>query len=191
MKNIVILSALHSNLISEGLIKIIHSFKLPFLTITSIEEKQIKEKCFSLQPSIIFLEPLFHHQNFIEEIRKTSTNSKLIGITSMMLPEEITKLYDEIISIYDPISTYEKILKGIYTKKEEEQKELSPREKEIVIGIVKGKSNKEIAADNNISVHTVMTHRKNIATKLQIHSIAGLTIYAIVSKLVKLEDINF
>ena len=56
--------------------------------------------------------------------------------------------------------------------------------------IVKGLSNKEIAAQMNVSVNTVMTHRRNIAAKLQIHSAAGLTIYAIVNKLVDLSEIK-
>lgn len=67
---------------------------------------------------------------------------------------------------------------------------LSAREKEIVVGVVKGKTNKEIAGDLHISVHTVITHRRNIASKLQIHSAAGLTIYAIVNKLVELSEIK-
>ena len=50
--------------------------------------------------------------------------------------------------------------------------------------------NKVIADKLCLSVHTVITHRRNIARKLQIHSPAGLTIYAIVNKLVKLSDIK-
>ena len=73
---------------------------------------------------------------------------------------------------------------------ENERRELSPREKEIVKAIVKGFSNKEIATMMNLSVNTVMTHRRNIASKLKIHSPAGLTIYAIVSKLVSLEEVS-
>ena len=49
---------------------------------------------------------------------------------------------------------------------------------------------KEIADALCISIHTVLTHRKNVAKKLQIHSAAGLTIYAIVNKLVELKDIK-
>ena len=49
---------------------------------------------------------------------------------------------------------------------------------------------KEIAATLNISVHTVTTHRRNISQKLQIHTIAGLIIYAIANKLVNIEDIR-
>ncbi|MEG0519066.1 MAG: helix-turn-helix transcriptional regulator [Bacteroidales bacterium] len=67
---------------------------------------------------------------------------------------------------------------------------LSDREREILIYIVHGMTNKEIAAKLFLSTHTVNTHRRNIISKLQIHSPAGLTIYAIVNKLVELEDIQ-
>ena len=62
--------------------------------------------------------------------------------------------------------------------------QLSDREKEILVCLVQGMSNKEIANSLFISLNTVITHRRNIARKLQIHSVAGLTIYAIVNKLV-------
>lgn len=64
---------------------------------------------------------------------------------------------------------------------------LSDREREVLIQVVKGLSNKEIADTLCISMHTVITHRKHITRKLNIHSTAGLTIYAIVNRLI---DIN-
>jgi len=67
---------------------------------------------------------------------------------------------------------------------------LSAREKEIIVCVVKGMTNKQIADALCISAHTVITHRRNIAAKLQIHSAAGLTIYAIVNKLVELSEIK-
>ncbi|KAA6308081.1 Oxygen regulatory protein NreC [termite gut metagenome] len=67
---------------------------------------------------------------------------------------------------------------------------LSLREKEIVVCIVKGMMNKEIAEKLFLSIHTIITHRRNISKKLQIHSTAGLTIYAIVNKLIELKDIE-
>ena len=70
------------------------------------------------------------------------------------------------------------------------QETLSQREKEIVICVVKGMTNKEIAENLFLSIHTVITHRRNISKKLQIHSAAGLTIYAIVNKLVTLNDVK-
>ena len=67
---------------------------------------------------------------------------------------------------------------------------LSEREKEVITFVVKGLSNKEIAEQMFISVNTVMTHRRNISRKLNIRSAAGLTIYAIVNGLIKLEDVR-
>lgn len=67
---------------------------------------------------------------------------------------------------------------------------LSEREKEVIVCVVKGMSNKEIAEHLFISVNTVMTHRRNISRKLSIHSPAGLTIYAIVNGLINLEDVK-
>lgn len=67
---------------------------------------------------------------------------------------------------------------------------LSDREKEIVACVAKGLSNKEIAEYLFLSINTVTTHRRNIAKKLSIHSSAGITIYAIVNHLVKIEDVS-
>lgn len=72
----------------------------------------------------------------------------------------------------------------------ERQEPLSAREREIIVCVVKGMTNKQIADALCISTHTVITHRRNIAAKLQIHSAAGLTIYAIVNKLVELSEIR-
>ena len=67
---------------------------------------------------------------------------------------------------------------------------LSDREKDVIISLVQGMSNKEIADHLYISVNTVITHRRNIARKLQIHSPAGLTIYAIVNGLVDISSVK-
>ena len=67
---------------------------------------------------------------------------------------------------------------------------LSDREKDVIVGVVQGLLNKEIADHLCISVNTVITHRRNIARKLQIHSPAGLTIYAIVNGLVDISSVK-
>ena len=67
---------------------------------------------------------------------------------------------------------------------------LSDRERDVIIGVVQGLQNKEIADSLCISVNTVITHRRNIARKLQIHSPAGLTIYAIVNGLVDISSVK-
>lgn len=68
--------------------------------------------------------------------------------------------------------------------------ELTAREKEIIRDIALGLSSKEMADKNFISPHTVITHRKNISKKLGIKSISGLTIYAIINKLISIDDIK-
>ena len=67
---------------------------------------------------------------------------------------------------------------------------LTSREKEIIICLTKGLYNKEIADYLFLSPHTVATHRRNISNKLQIHTIAGLIIYAIANKLIKIEEVS-
>lgn len=68
--------------------------------------------------------------------------------------------------------------------------ELTPKEQMIVRDVALGLSNKEIADKNFISTHTVITHRKNITRKLGIKSASGLTVYAIMNKLIDLEDVT-
>ena len=67
---------------------------------------------------------------------------------------------------------------------------LGEREKDVIVALVQGMTNKEIADHLCISVNTVITHRRNSARKLQIHSPAGLTIYAIVNNLVDISSVK-
>lgn len=67
---------------------------------------------------------------------------------------------------------------------------LSERERDVLRCVVRGQTNKEIANTLFISINTVLTHRKNIARKLGIHSVSGLTIYAIANEIIKLEDLQ-
>ena len=80
--------------------------------------------------------------------------------------------------------------KGQPLQKNENDEALSEREREIVICIARGMSNKDVADKLFISVNTVLTHRKNIFRKLDIHSISGLTIYAVVNGLITLDEIR-
>ncbi len=108
------------------------------------------------------------------------------------LPPSVAKAFDQTFSIYDDLPTFAAKFKKLTVDSREsiEHKELTARECEIVRCVVMGLSNKEIATQVNLSVNTVMTHRRNIAAKLQIHTAAGLTIYALASKLVKLEEVS-
>lgn len=67
---------------------------------------------------------------------------------------------------------------------------LGEREKDILRCVAQGKSNKEIADELCISIHTVTTHRRNICSKLDIHSAAGLTIFAIINGIVSIDEVK-
>jgi regulator of cell morphogenesis and NO signaling len=72
----------------------------------------------------------------------------------------------------------------------EKGEELSAREKEILVCVAKGMLNKEIADAENISIHTVITHRKNITRKTGIKTVAGLTVYALLNNLIDINTIE-
>lgn len=72
----------------------------------------------------------------------------------------------------------------------ENNKELSARETDVLQLIVKGITNKEIADKLNISLNTVLTHRKNITTKLGIKTVSGLTFYAIMNGIISGDEIE-
>lgn len=81
-------------------------------------------------------------------------------------------------------------ISNLIGKTQDAQNALSEREKDVIICLVQGLSNKEIADKLFISVNTVTTHRRNIARKLQIHSPAGLTIFAIVNNLIDITKVK-
>lgn len=120
---------------------------------------------------------------------------KFIAVCVGSMDEQLLRNYDGKFLITDKENDFiENIEKLLYEEVDEQEdlKEntLTPREKDIVVCVVKGMTNKEIASELYLSTHTVITHRRNIAKKLQIHSPAGLTIYAIVNNLVELSDIR-
>ena len=81
-------------------------------------------------------------------------------------------------------------ISNMISQNPDSQEKLSDREKDVIVALVQGMSNKEIADHLCISINTVITHRRNIARKLQIHSAAGLTIYAIVNNVVDISTVK-
>ncbi|MCD8044604.1 MAG: LuxR C-terminal-related transcriptional regulator [Tannerellaceae bacterium] len=100
------------------------------------------------------------------------------------------------LSIHSSPETIIKQLRIIFTSESSNPlpadtgKELSIREKDVLHLIVKGSTNKEIADKLNISLNTVLTHRKNITTKLGIKTVSGLTYYAIMNGFLSTDDID-
>lgn len=144
--------------------------------------------------SVIIIDVLSGHIDEVGRLHASSDNSdtQFILFSSVRVPDSMTRIFDATISLYDTESdirrTVTETLRNSHNS--DTPAELTAREREIIIAVVRGLSNKEIASCMNISVNTVMTHRRNIAAKLQIHSAAGLTIYAITTKLVDIGSIR-
>lgn len=149
------------------------------------------------KPDVLIINPAFPGYFDIRKFREDPQHAgvKCIALLCSMGDNSILKYYDDTFSLYDdPEDMKEKLNRLLNLSGQEDgrggQEVLSSREKEIVTYVVKGMTNKEIADALFLSTHTVITHRRNIARKLQIHSPAGLTIYAIVNKLVEIQDIK-
>ena len=119
-----------------------------------------------------------------------------ILIRDREIPAELVPAFDEIIEPNDPEKLiHRKIDIQINALKKEfsirhQNYEISQREKEVLRLVAMGLTNKEIAEKLFISSHTVITHRKNITAKLGIKTIAGLSVYAVLNKLISIEDIQ-
>ena len=149
------------------------------------------------KPDVLIINPAFPGYFDIRKFREDPQHAgvKCIALLCSMGDNSILKYYDDTFSLYDdPEDMKEKLNRMLNLSGQEDgrggQEVLSSREKEIVTCVVKGMTNKEIADALFLSTHTVITHRRNIARNLQIHSPAGLTIYAIVNKLVEIQDIK-
>lgn len=173
--------------------------RLPNLRIQPIEllSVQALNDCLRTQyPDILVVNPTFGDYFDVAHFREEAAgkNIRLVALVSSFIDSSLLGKYDESISIFDDLGVLaDKISRLQNIKPEEEienQDTLSQREKEIVVCVVKGMTNKEIADNLFLSIHTVITHRRNISKKLQIHSAAGLTIYAIVNKLIELSDVK-
>ncbi len=144
-------------------------------------------------PDILIVNPSYLGLFSLDMLRsKVGGAIKIIALQYTLLDEAITKQYDDVLSIYSSAEVVKEKLVGVISSSDKsiEKQGLSVREKEIVVCIVKGLTNKQIADQLCLSTHTVMTHRRNISNKLEIHSSSGLTIYAIVNKLVELDNIK-
>lgn len=145
-------------------------------------------------PDLLICNPIFAQGFNINAVKKDYPTIKTMALVSALLDSQALASYDSSITICDDVDTICNRIKDLIYEPDSddntEQEPLSSREKEIIGCVVKGLTNKAIADSLSISVHTVITHRRNITRKLQIHSAAGLAIYAIANNIVNIEDIK-
>lgn len=125
----------------------------------------------------------------------TSNKISIIGLYADAEPTNHPFNFDYLLSLNVPSSKIIDITNSFFkgqqsTGEENEGGELTVREKEVLKLVALGHSNKEIAGRLFISAHTVISHRKNITEKLGVKSISGLTIYAILNKLIDSDNID-
>ncbi|NDV78361.1 helix-turn-helix transcriptional regulator [Dysgonomonas sp. 511] len=165
-----------------------------------IELKEMEDIAYQLDilhPDAVLINPMLLGHSARHDIRQQLNIQKDVAIIALvynLIDEQFYKSYDAVIRINDSESKIEETLLACLNKEaatQTDQEELSDREKEILISVVKGMSNKEIADHHNISIHTAITHRRNITRKLKVHSISGLTIYAIINKLIDISEIKY
>lgn len=151
------------------------------------------------RPDVLIINPILLGLKSVRHLREEAgcADTRCLALVTTLLDQGALSLYDEMVTLYDDTDDVRRKLEKPAVEGEEddepqgdEQQTLSAREKEIVVCVVKGMTNREIADQLFLSTHTVITHRRNIARKLQIHSASGLTVYAIVNKLVELGDIK-
>lgn len=182
-----------SLIIRNGILSVLR--RLSSLNIEIVEIADVAQLPSTLawkKPDILIVNSMVLGTFSLQQIKKENPGLKCIALQHALADVSTLKSYDEMITVYDTAEAIrEKIEKLHETGPEEALHEpLTEREKEIIVGVVKGWTNKQIAEKLCLSTHTVITHRRNIAAKLQIHSAAGLTIYAIVNHFVDLNDVK-
>jgi DNA-binding CsgD family transcriptional regulator len=183
-------------IIFEGLAAIfLRSDIKPYLSwtdsLSGIQQLHLKRKS-----DLIIVNPslLQNNSKHYYLLKKQFENSPLIGLVYAYYEPQLLAQFDATIAISDPpeliLATLNKMLYNESKEQGQLQDVLSDREIEVLKLLASGLANKEIADKLNISINTVITHRKNISQKTGIKSISGLTIYAVVQKFVTLEDLS-
>lgn len=147
---------------------------------------------------IILINPViinFYKQFSVRALFPEYPHATIVAILYSYVDTETLSTFDGILDIYDDGAKLVKNLQKIIqiensqpSGSNEENIDLSDREKEILTSVAKGLTNKEIAEKHYISVHTVVSHRKNITRKTGIKTVSGLTIYAILNNLISQDE---
>lgn len=177
----------------NGLCSILRNIREMSISFRAVSPEMLLDSpVLSSNTDILICDPVAVSSTTLSALKESSPKVKIMLLYHTALPQSYVKEYDAAISIYDSEETIEQSISSLFAnrKSSETASEITQREKDIIIGVVKGLSNKEIAAQINVSVNTVMTHRRNIAAKLKIHSAAGLTVYALMGNLITLDELS-
>lgn len=147
---------------------------------------------------IILMNPAlvsFYKQFSVKGLFADFPDAAIVAVTYSYVDADILNSFDGVVDIYDDGQVIFKKLHRIIQQSDgkrrdgtEESIGLSDREKEILVSVASGLTNKEIADKHFISIHTVISHRKNITKKTGIKTVSGLTLYAMFNNLLPQDD---
>lgn len=184
------------DLLFEGLTNILlkHNSNLRLYRIDELEDLNRSIPKISFDVIIINTNLIQNRAKLFRIFKRERTEIRWIGLMSSLISTETLNEFDEIVRIDERAEDIcRKIISLRGNKVSNEsihpQKFLSERETEVLKLLSKGLSNKEIADNLNISVHTAISHRKNLTQKTGIKSQSGLTIYAISNNIISLENL--
>jgi DNA-binding NarL/FixJ family response regulator len=151
-----------------------------------------KERLRAFRPDLLIINPVvidFEKRFSLRSLFQDMPNIVLIALVYNHVDANILRQYNGVIEIYDSQGTIENTLRNavfspIEKKEFVDNGDLTDRETDVLIAVAKGLMNKEIADKLNISIHTVISHRKNISRKTGIKSVSGLTVYALINNLI-------
>lgn len=181
-----------SVLIAEGLRHIIDNFAgYDVCGIIRNQEGDIWAKIDDFNADLVIADPsVFDNRDRAgaHDMIKGIANAPVMALISAAADAAYASTYDGTIYLSDTSDDIEQkistAMKAAPAEQRGEGEELSSREKEILVCVAKGMLNKEIADHFNISIYTVITHRKNITRKTGIKTVAGLTVYALLNNLI-------
>ena len=159
--------------------------------------KMVETRLRSLDPDVVIIDPLvldFSNRKNGRNMLADVCDSIVIALDSSAISDDVLRLYDGSVSIFDRSDAIIRKLQSAMDSKQTDPVsdggELSAREKEILVCVAKGMLNKEIADKLNLSIYTVITHRKNITRKTGIKTVAGLTVYALLNGLIDMSSVQ-
>lgn len=181
-----------SVLIAEGLRHVIDNFAgYDVCGIIRNQEGDIWAKIDDFNADLVIADPsVFDNRDRAgaHDMIKGIANAPVMALISTATDAAYAYTYDGTIYLSDTSDDIEQKISTVMNAAPAEQRgegeELSSREKEILVCVAKGMLNKEIADHFNISIYTVITHRKNITRKTGIKTVAGLTVYALLNNLI-------
>ena len=186
-----------SPIVSAGLASYFDDMKQVSIVSQLDRIDRMEEKLAAYNPDILIINPLLiaydTNEHFLKICRDFS-NVIPVALVTSYVDAGILKQFKDVIEIND---SKQKVVTKIFnllsdnklTQDKPESIELSNRETDVLVALVKGLTNKEISDKLYISVHTVITHRKNIVRKTGIKSVSGLTVYALLNNLVDESEI--